>query len=922
MAAPWGCVVDPVGKTAVGIAFESDNLVHLYAWRDSKIAPTFEFACDRLPEGKSVDFTYYWLIAHGLDEVDYACKEQMLSVKGVYNGDNLAFQLDSCPLTSELKRMNVSAQILDPERKELATIKPECIQFKGIDRIAGIQIGQKLVKHPYVIAKIKIESDTFAQPYVFEKVFALNNKEELIKDYQTPVIRLKKTTYKDLAEWSKDTDYELSAADEDKERGYMIFSEFGNQQGIHNPKLTFALGLNEQESFALHFRSLGFAGKVDVKHELPHGIQVDVFDTAMVPQSIWGRIMNGYKLIPATSFTVKNGDDKIVYFRLRPDFIAAKKTKGKISFIPENSRPTDVNLNLSVYPVRIPEQPRIVFDVNNLVEDLCSSITDKEMEWSDIRTKNYMTDMMEHGVRGQTSCGRLSPFSHYAYDKIKLKGSGSYLIDSIKKDPAAFRNTLNLPELDFSYWDSLADNLLRYGQTHLRWPAGGCGSSFSQLHNSLTKTIYGCTFPDGDIRQQIIRDWYFGQVVKYFKDRGIPRIMATIDDEIPVEKYPCWTMHAYDLRKLGVMTAVTQNAKLLERQEYLSMLSPFMNYWILGTLHKPTLDQRRSQNVIKPEDWLTTYNATANHWRSYESMRGWGIWLGYMELDACWIQCYWRWKQTEAIIYPGEDGPYSSAAWEGARDGLDDGNYYVIALNMISALPPDDKIEFGQRLKEIISTSPKSLISITEKMDETGIIDAVGRFRGKAFISPSENDFREMKARLLALITEMSHKVPVQAASVNFGDHAVLREGKSVFKIPENMTFQAYAMKFFELASNKLDYSPPVPEKTGEHDSIFFIGTMKELNRLLPQLAKTRELSDLGQGYPLAGNFVVRFVKNETPSQKAGGKQVSSTPAYSMLIIVADKAGAKKALDLLPRVVTYPRNLYSQSLPAHHRKSN
>ena len=136
------------------------------------------------------------------------------------------------------------------------------------------------------------------------------------------------------------------------------------------------------------------------------------------------------------------------------------------------------------------------------------------------------------------------------------------------------------------------------------------------------------------------------------------------------------------------------------------------------------------------------------------------------------------------------------------------------------------------------------------------------------------------------------------------------------------MIFQDYAIKFFARAADRLAHSPPVPENIGEQDGVFFIGTVEELNGLLPQIAKRKELSDLGQRYPTAGNYAVRFVKNETPSQKAVDKQISSASAYSMLIIVADKAGAEKALDLLPNVVTYPRNLYSHFLVTHHKGDN
>ena len=133
-----------------------------------------------------------------------------------------------------------------------------------------------------------------------------------------------------------------------------------------------------------------------------------------------------------------------------------------------------------------------------------------------------------------------------------------------------------------------------------------------------------------------------------------------------------------------------------------------MRHWIVGTLHKSTLDKRRAEGIILPEHWLTTYHSSANHWQPYAQMRGHcGLNPAFFDLDACWIQTYYRWNQGEAVIYPGETGPTGSAAWEGARDGLDDGNLLLLARALVRALPDPAFGEFGSLEQSWASARPR-----------------------------------------------------------------------------------------------------------------------------------------------------------------------------------------------------------------------
>ncbi len=927
-AEQWMAVVDPAKKSAVGIAFEGDALERLYTWFGSKIAPTFEYMMRRLPAGHKTDFHCYWFFGKGLKEVDYASRDLMVELDGKNEQNLVSLEMKFMPLWTKLNNIRISGTVLDEKRQKIGTLKPIKLKDAELGKIQKIKIAARIKPgHKFASAVIELQSDDLSYPVqTVEKAFAANGNNKLT-GLKRPVRTYGgKNKLEKVAGWHKEVAFEVTPDALAEKRGYMVFEEFGPTAGKPVKSVNLNVGFREYDSFPLHFKSLGWTGNVAIKIDAPAGIKVESFNTVKMPQKLWGKIHYGLKMLPATNFQVTKNEDKIIYFRVQADEKAKSGSHNiKINFIPKNSQSISANVKLDIYPVLFPPQPKMVFDVNNVVNYLCSQQLGRgKYAWAPVKAANYMADMQQHGVRGQTLSGTNSPEATYFYSKVKIIGSGLSLTEAIKQHPEEFRNRLDLPRLDFSYWDFLTDKLLEYGQRNVRWPAGGCGSRFYQKHSKLTKMIYGTIYPDNDHRQNIIRDWYNRELIRYLKDRGITRTLVTIDDEIPAEKLAWWVQHANSMLGCGAEPGVTQSAHTLADDTLVNIVAPFMKFWIIGTLHKPTFELRRKQGIIKPEHFQSTYHSSANHWRKYAQTRSQcGLNPAFFELDSCWIQVYYRWRQSEAIIYPGKERPYDSAAWEGARDGLDDGNYYLLALSMIRALPAKERAAGMRRLERIVGESDAALIKFTERLTGVGHVTAMGRYHGRIF-KPWYNaaTLNCAKLQLLNLVNELTSKIPVQKAAADFGTHPLIRKGRCVYALPDGMPGGASAIEFLRKAAAPLQFIPPekVRIKAGDKQAVFFFGTAEELWKLLPHRAGEKGLADIDMKYPARGQYVIRFVR---PDRDKGnnriykGKYLNPPYPVSMYIICADKAGAEKALDLLPRVISQPDFLYSHWLKDH-----
>jgi len=917
----WAALIHPSQQRVVANFFEGNALQRLYSWRKgiAAVAPTYEFLFEPLKPGQETEFHYYWMICHGLTAADYAHKNFVAQIEGSYTNETLSATLSLVPTWLSMPDLKVSMEILDSSRNSIRTLPSTAIGLSHLDTLYTLPISTKNLKEDsYVILLLTLQSSTLPEPLIIEKPFPRNGEDKLLAKYTRPVRWVGNSPdRKNISGWKKETDYTVQPNRADQQRGYLVFEENGAGAGKHTSLISFDLAQLEPEGFPLHFYSISAEGSVRIGQTSPKGILLESFIPESMPIKGWtGEERAGLKLIPGDTFTIKPGEDRTLFFRLTSGEIKPGKYSAKLRFTPEKGASSDITVAITIHPIRFPSQPIMVFDANNNVTDLCTRPGKNAQNpvWDQVRADNYMKDMKNHGIRGHNMPGVSSPFSRYWYNRVKVRETGLSLTESIAKYPERFRNRTDLPSLDFSEWDWFTDQFLRAGMTHFRVQMGSCGERFMSGHAPLTRLIYGTTLPSTDIRQTLIMEWYNREAVRYMKDRGILRVFAIIDDEIPSEKLAWWVQHAFRASLMGFEPGVTQSAATIADDTIINMVSPFMKYWVIGTLQKDMMDLRRAEGLIRPEDRTITYHSSAVHWQKYDQMRGkCGLESAFFDLDACWIQAYDRFYSTEHVVYPGPDGPISSAAWEGARDGLDDANYLLLARAMISALPKEEQKTATQTLESIVGMKEDSLIRFSNRVSGMGMLTLMGSIQGKAFRPYKTYQFREAKARLLSFIETLAPKVPTQKASALLGLHSLIQEGTPSFIIPERMQYKERAAQFLRDAAKGLECADPVfqdPDPNNPYP-IFFFGRLEELKKDLPLLASHPDLQDVDEKYPGKGNYLIRFLqKPPDPKAKAGTAQTLK----SMVILVGDEEGATRAEKNLSQVITFPKSQYSHWL--------
>lgn len=901
IADPWMALVSPERQMVVGAAFQGNQLARVYSWLGSKVAPTFEFMLHQLEAGHQVEQAYTWVFAHGLTSVDY-----------VHSHVIAQWQPDTLQLVATwepLPELNVAVTLLDAQRQEVGSLPPATVRIEELGNVATLPLN--LADSNAAIAIATLTAPQLPEPIVLEQVLPVGS--EPPADYQRPVRWLGEPNEPTPIEgWQPEIAYEVQPSEADRERGWMIFGEAGPEAGRQAAEIRLHLAQREYESFPLRLRTLGTANRFTLRTE-SDGVTMETFLPEEMPETLWGRTYTGYKLVPGTGFELGPDDERLIYVRLQAGDLPAGEHEARLIVQPATGEAETVRLALTLHPVRIPHQRYMSFDASNVVNYLAADkIKGQHMEWNLDKARSYLEDMRAHGVRGQTTIGVNSPVSYFWYDKINLRETGQSLTEAIAEHPEWFRHRLDLPDLDFSEYDMLTEEIVRYGNLGLRWPMGSTGEGFLSNQMKLTARIYGQPLPPGDLRHQVIQEWYFRQVGRYFSDRGIPQLRVTIDDEIPSEELAWWAQHAYRSQQMGFMPSVTQSAKTMANDTVINFVAPFMEYWIVGTLHEETIARRRAQGIIKPWHWFTTYHSSANHWQPYDQMRGHcGINGAYFDLDAVWIQTYYRWRQAEAVIYPTATGPLSSAAWEGARDGLEDGNYLLLARRLIEALPSDQQAAWQARLTAIVGRGEDATIRFTDRLTGVGLVTQLGRFDGEHFRPGADTwTFRRAKRQLLALIDELAPLAPVQPAAAKHGRHALIREGQAVLRLPEGMPQAQLAAQVLRQAAAPLEVQITTEAAADQPYPVFFLGSLAELQELLPALADHPDLADLSEHYPLPDQYAIRWLSDP---DHAGDTEAPE----SLVIIAPDDAGIRKAAELFPQVITQPRALYSHWLPAH-----
>lgn len=782
IGAPWSALVNTVERRGVSIVYLGDKLRRFYSWEGSHVAPTYEWMFPAIEPGTRYGTAYCIKVVHGLSDIS-----------------------DSTSLYTAHSRIDVAA-----DRKVKVTTRLSASSVP----LAGVKVDFKFAKpgepREAVAASLDfgdVAVDTVQEnacdwtapadgAWVMECVVSAAGKE--IGRYEE-VFGVGKTTKASFAGysrqvrwaaadpveavpgWKKIERYTLQPSPADKERGYFVFDEFGPDAGKDVGVFSVDVGVGERESVSLNLAALKDIGPVRLSVKAGTLPAANLRVTAAEPASHvnWGRTFTGHKLLGQDTLPTKAGENAFLWLLYDGVGLAPGEYSAVVQLTPEKAPPKDLTFTVRVAPVRLPEDLLVFFNPSTLFNYLSSSGKYPDLQWDEQKGRRYATDMRAHGVRVCNFSARNSPGRDL--QKVKLRATGQPLMDAIQKNPAAFRDG-ELPALDLSHWDSLINLALEYDQ-YIAKTTLGDENNYEKDFIEISRLIHGKKDLSADSPEHTrIREWLLGAIPMYMREKGYRRLNATIGDEIPFDRFAKWAGKAAEARRLGFRTGVTTSLATLSNPEALKLLASASDFWVIGTLNDDLLRAARRNGLIKPTDWVETYCSSANYWQSYETMRRWaGWWPAYFELDAVWIQEYWRWNRDASVIFPDDkEGPKTSGAWEGCYDGLEDANYYYMALDLVRLLEsnPATAALGKQARAELDLISGKSKDSLVKfEYEKTPLGNLL------ACKTTDTSAFRQAKRKLLEFIVKYRAEAPARPRPVKWGEVAIARDGAPLYSV-------------------------------------------------------------------------------------------------------------------------------------------
>jgi hypothetical protein len=730
-------------KRLIGFAF-CDNLYEgAYDWEGSRIRPTFEWYYHGVPKGKSVTTEMYAYIAHGLYKSVHLSEKAVADLDINRIGEEIELTWKVASIDPSVQKLTLSTRILDLEGKEIAqlapitlsSLKPDTLQQGRLlwksSQSKPILVEQSLEENGLVIGRYRI-------PFELGKIAYT----------QEPVSR-KKALFSDIPGWKPILPLQLVIGEEDKKRGYLLYSAEGEGKGTTLQKISCDIGVNEYESYEVRFLPLKEdLGKVRLDAIIPSGLtekNISLTATERRTVKIWGSERVGWKLLQEKSFLPEKEKEERIWLIVNSKGVKPEEYTIGIRISPEKGIAVTVPLTMRVLPLQMPEDRHFYLEPNSHLNQLGlppGVRGTKRWEWTLKGTEVYADDLESHGMR---------MLKAYAYGtapgqslvSLKLRDSGKFLMDALKENPALLQQD-PLPALDLSFWDPWLQLWIDRGFIHYSTHLGGLGKGFFSSQDSFAKKY--------NADSQKVRRWLSSEASRYLKEKGYRYVYGTISDEIAPDLFPAWKEVAQDTFECGWSPGVTISSGFFKNKDIYPLAGPLMEYWVIGDPQADLIAKAKKDGYITKASSVGSYDGWGTWFRDYSHMRA-SMWnRAYNDTEVFWVQCYIR-GATESVVFHENNIPYGSGSWEGMRDGCEDANYVKGAMGMIAALQPSQRQPYQKRLKEIIESIDKE--------------------------DPST--LRQAKSSLFLLLIDLKKRLPSLKASLAWQDLPVIDRGKPLF---------------------------------------------------------------------------------------------------------------------------------------------
>lgn len=841
----WNGVVNRPKERGVITAFSNDYYRWFYVWESGVEVPTYEWVFGELPAGKETAITMWIHVVHGMDRYSFANKAVVTSMKYDQAADRISTALFSAEKT-------LSDAVVETYIQHLPNGKMIRVEDTKYGRVAVAKTVQ---------ATIPWKAEKEGTYLIRQRVL---DHGELLAEYEEPIAvgtpsaeYAKAVQFPEKAKIDSVRGWEVMVSQDpvtpeaiDIATGYMIYlDEFAsdNTRGKSVSSLSLDMGLEESKSFSFSIRALRDLKNLTVT-SLPVTTfkgSIELFDIEKVDvgDKKLGLTSIGEKLVPLTPISLAKGETRVVWVRIRTTRADAGRKEIRFTVSPEGigTPPLSLLTTITVHPILLPKPNLISLEVEHSSSILPGCWDAQNKRWNIEVLERYTRDLGEHltdfeqGFWGWHSTPRDNGM-------LRLATTGQPLSEVVKK----ISDFSQAPAIDFSYLNPVYDAAIRNGMVRF--------SGNLLIPSSLPA-------------------WVMKEAARYLRDRGYPSedIWCKYLDEQVFPKFPEMTRDVQWMKKNGFRPYSTFHL-ILGVPEAMEILSPGFDMYQGGFTTSADLEARIKEKTLKPFDEVWMYQGWGATFIPYSKNRrpGWDI--AAMNLDGYHVHVYYRWHQSDAIIFPSTQGPEGSPGWEGMRDGFSDCQYVALARRWIQRLESSRNPSLSaiaKRKLEAIVGSEQSLIPLVRTRQRLVWVERIGTLD----IITAEKARREV----LSLLTELSPHIKRLGPSLYYGRLVLAEQGK-VFLSLDTRSNKAGAA----ILSESLKKNFNIRARRGNPGRN---GVLIDLCvALLPDHWKETNphITDL---YPSAGEYVI----HQVPA-------IGNLPAR-ILIFGRDDAGLRKGIE-------------------------
>ncbi|MFA5645816.1 MAG: hypothetical protein WDA18_05620 [Candidatus Ratteibacteria bacterium] len=648
----WNGFIDTDKGLGLAFSFEDDFYRWFYRWIKDESA-TWEWTFGSLAPGKEAVTHFSIGLTKGLkgytDITNSYASQMILSGK---DSPTATFRI--FPTEKSFSHLTVKSILLSLERKVITSLPDISIENATVGALSEATTSWNIPLSEGIIIQKIYEGNNLLGEY--ELPYPLHAPATA---YHRPKTARSNATTNTIAGWEKEEkQVSLTITDKDRARGYMVYTDYfsrnQNERGKDISTFTMDLGQGERESFALKVKSLGETGPFSLSSpDTRILIRFENEDPLLEQKKVGKEGLIGRRLDSFTPFTLQKEEEATIWITWD-----GSSTKPGTIHIPlllsaGLNKIKQLNLTIHIHNITLPERNLFQFEVEG---DLFQ-IFAKKYGWELETIMPYIKDLGTHRVNIAHIFSGME--QTLPTDKIKLRNTGETLKEALAKNPKIFSEK---PLLDFSWFDPWFDAMIDAG-----------------LVRAYTR--------QSGLKERTPEDmWRLKELARYLSERGYPyrdRYVKFVDEQ-PPETFPAMARTGEMYHSLG--WRVLHTSSPMQSSAQMKILNPSTDLWHGAIPKKHFVQARLSEGTLDPDDEIWTYDGWGAVWESYESRRGFAWFCASHDLNGLHLHVYYRSSLLDALIFPTPEGPVASAAWEGANDGIEDVQYFLLARNILKKI--------------------------------------------------------------------------------------------------------------------------------------------------------------------------------------------------------------------------------------------